>query len=354
MGHAAPASVLMIGNFLSRHGRKRSPSEDLAEQLAARGWEVVCTSTEVNRTKRMLAIARAIWTTRRTAPVANIDVYSGLAFLWAEFACWFMRFLGRPYVLTLHGGGLPCFARRRPRRVGRLLRSAAAVTSPSAYLAHDLAALRPDIQIIPNAMAVKTYMPAVRTKARPRLVWVRSFHYVYNPSLAIETVRLLESEFRDIELTMVGPDEGDGSFEAAVELARALDLESRIRYTGGVHRAEVLRYLQQADIFLNTSDVDNAPVSVVEAMACGLCVISTNVGGIPHLVEDGRDALLVPSGDPDAMARKVRQVLLDPELARSLSENAIRRASAYDWPQILPRWEALLLSVAGQHSCDRV
>jgi Glycosyltransferase len=93
---------------------------------------------------------------------------------------------------------------------------------------------------------------------------------------------------------------------------------------------------------LNTSRVDNTPVSVLEAMACGLCVVSTNVGGISYLLEDGHDALLVPSNDPSAMAAAVHRILVEPSLAKHLSYNARKKSEQFDWSNILPQWEALL------------
>ena len=115
---------------------------------------------------------------------------------------------------------------------------------------------------------------------------------------------------------------------------------------GSVSKTDIPRILQEGDIFLNTTNVDNAPVTVVEAMACGLCVVSTDAGGVPYLVEDGVDALLVGRNDPDAMATAVRRILGDPVVAASLSKNARIKAEAFDWNRVLPQWEALLADVA--------
>jgi glycosyltransferase involved in cell wall biosynthesis len=80
-------------------------------------------------------------------------------------------------------------------------------------------------------------------------------------------------------------------------------------------------------------------------MACGLCVVSTNVGGIPYLLEHEQDTLLVPSDDPAAMATAVRRLLTEPDLAERLSRNARQKAEQFDWSIVLPQWEALLISV---------
>ena len=107
-------------------------------------------------------------------------------------------------------------------------------------------------------------------------------------------------------------------------------------------------WLNKADIFLNTTNVDNTPVSVIEAMACGLCIVSTNVGGIPYLLEDGVDALLVPPEDTQAMANAVKRILSDRQLAAALSANARKKAGAFSWEKVLPMWEALFHDILGE------
>jgi glycosyltransferase involved in cell wall biosynthesis len=111
--------------------------------------------------------------------------------------------------------------------------------------------------------------------------------------------------------------------------------------------------LNGGDVFLNTTRVDNTPVSVLEAMACGLCVVSTNVGGIPYLLQHGHDALLVPSDNAEAMAGAVRRILTEPGLAAQLSANARGTASGCDWSAVLPQWEALIDELASSRAPAR-
>jgi len=151
----------------------------------------------------------------------------------------------------------------------------------------------------------------------------------------------LISDFPNIHLTMVGPDKGDGSLQATQKVTEELGLNGHIAFPGGVPKASVPDWLDKSDIFINTTNVDNTPVSVLEAMACGLCVVSTNVGGIPYLLEHEKDALLVPPDDPKAMAEAVRRILIEPELAEHLSLNARQKAEKFDWQTVLPQWESL-------------
>ena len=80
-------------------------------------------------------------------------------------------------------------------------------------------------------------------------------------------------------------------------------------------------------------------------MACGLCVVSTDVGGIPRLLNHEGDALLVPPRDAAAMALAVERVLVEPELAARLSTTARARALACDWGRVIEQWDALFAEV---------
>jgi glycosyltransferase involved in cell wall biosynthesis len=177
-------------------------------------------------------------------------------------------------------------------------------------------------------------------------VWLRTFHRTYNPELAPKVLALLVKDFPHVHLAMAGRDARDGTREQTLRAASALGVLDRLAAPGLVTRGQVPDWLDAGDIFLNTSDVDNTPLSVLEAMASGLCVVTTNVGGMPHLVQDGEEALLVPPNDPDKMAAAVCRVLRDPALAARLSGRGRSRAESCDWSQVLPRWETLLREVA--------
>jgi glycosyltransferase involved in cell wall biosynthesis len=334
--------VLLIGNFLSGAGLSRGVCEDLAEHLSRGGWCIATTSSRPGRLARLRDMLATVWRERGSYDVAQVDVYSGPAFLWAEAVCRTLRWLGRPYVLTLHGGNLPNFARRWPRRVRRVLTGAAAVTTPSPYLQARMRPFREDLLLLPNALDVARYPFRLRTHALPRLIWLRAFHQIYNPSMAARVVALLARDVPDVQLTMIGPDKGDRSREATLREASRSGVADRILIRGRVPKSAVGEHVSSGDIFLNTTNIDNAPVSVMEAMACGLCVVSTNVGGIPYLLDDERDALLVPPNDPEAMAGAVRRILSDPDLAERLSRNGRQKVEAFDWSAVLPQWESVL------------
>ncbi|MGD0351662.1 MAG: glycosyltransferase [Verrucomicrobiota bacterium] len=96
---------------------------------------------------------------------------------------------------------------------------------------------------------------------------------------------------------------------------------------------------------MNKTNFDNTPVSVIKAMACGLCVVSTDVGGMPFLWESEREGLLVRRDHPEAMAAAISRLLRETGLARQLSRQARFKATQFDWSVVLPLWERLLSDV---------
>ncbi|MBE0542922.1 MAG: glycosyltransferase family 4 protein [Verrucomicrobia bacterium] len=372
--------TLLVGNFLSsaRPG-SYTVCELLAARLSSAGWPVLTTSEKPARISRLTDMLMTVWRRRGEYVVAQVDVYSGPSFVWAECVCWLLGRLGKPFILTLHGGNLPTFARRWPGRVRGLLISARAVTTPSHYLQEALRAYRDDLLLLPNAIDLAAYQFRLRSNPQPKFIWLRAFHNIYNPSMAVRTLahlcstqpsplRLGRGEGQGevspnsaapsafslqpsaFHLTMFGPDKGDGSFERLKAEIGKLQLEDKVRLPGAVPKSGVPAALNSGDIFLNTTNHESFGVSVMEAAACGLCIVSTNVGELPLLWEHGHDALLVPPNDSQAMAAAVRRILTEPGLAERLSLNARAKAEQFDWSVVLPQWEKLLTEVAGNLS----
>lgn len=346
---APKRSVLLIGNFLSLSVGTRSVCEDLADRLLGNGWAVSTSSHKPGRIPRLVDMCATVWKRRDHYAVAQVDVFSGLAFAWAEVVCWMLRRIGKPYVLTLHGGGLPEFAGRWPNRVRRLLNTAAKVTVPSRYLLDQMSAYRNQLLLLPNPLNLDAYKFRPRVRPRSRLIWLRAFHKIYNPTLVPEIVSLIAKEYPDVHVTMIGPDKGDGSLQATRRKATDLGVANQISFVDSVPKAEVPAWLDKGDVFINTTNVDNTPVSVLEAMACGLCVVSTNVGGLSSMLKHDHDALLVPPQDAAAMAAAILRICNTPELAESLSRNGRANVESFDWSVVLPQWESIFETAAQRH-----
>lgn len=340
-------TATLIGNFLSGPAGSRGISEELADRLRASGWDVRTASHQRRKLLRLIDMAGAVWRGSRRKGIVHVDVFSGSAFLWAAAVVWLARLLGKPYALTLRGGRLPEFAARWPGTMRNVLGGARAVTVPSEFLRREMQPYRADLLLLPNPLDLRAYPFQKRERPSPRLVWLRAFDDIYNPALAPRVLARLLPEFPDASLTMIGPDKGDGSLSRTRIEAVELGVGDRVRFTGNIPKTSVGEHISCGDIFLNTTNVDNAPVSVLEALACGLCVVSTNVGGMPDFVRDGEEALLVPPDDADAMVQAVRRILSEPRLAERLSRNGRAKVQSMDWSAILPRWEAILSAGAG-------
>jgi len=339
-------SVLFVGAFPRPATLERYVSGDLALRLQKLGWRVRVTSQSPSRLGRLGSILWQTWRARKDCSIACVDLYSGPAFVWAEAACTLLRWLRKPFVLTLHGGSLPEFASQHRNRVKKLLCSAAAVTCPSPYLLASIRDLRPDLILLPNGLELARYPFRERRPPFRRLVWLRAFHEIYNPVLAVVALSKLRQAI-DIRLTMIGPDKKDGSLQRTQGTAARLGVAQAVDFRGAVSKQDVPNELGQGDIFLNTTNFDNTPVSVLEAMACGLPVVSTNVAGIPFLVEDGQTGLLTPPEDAEAIVGAVTRLEQEPGLAAKLGRNARAKVELFDWGMVLPRWEELLSGLAG-------
>jgi len=354
MSAAAEASgvrVGIVGPLLGHHpGWVISQGERLADRLASDGIVVRTTSGHIGRVARAADTVRAIHGWSGEVDVAVVMVFSGPAFAVTSLACRAARATGLPVVLWLHGGNLPDFAHRHPRWVGRVLGRARAIVAPSAYLARAVptdadtdraAGTGRPVMIIPNIIDTTVTPFTSRTPLRPRLLWMRTFHPLYRPEWAVETLLLLE-RFPDATLTMAGQDRGE--LAAVRSAAAAAGLADRVRFAGFLDAEGKERAFTDHDVFLNTTATDNAPVSLLEAAAHGLPIVSTAVGGIPDLFPDRVAAVL--ADDPQGLADGVSEVLTDVGLARSVSASAHERSCECTWERVGPRWHRLLVDCA--------
>lgn len=329
--------LLFLGPALGRHpGWVTTQGEVLAGLFEAAGHHVVVSSDRVHPVGRAADHAVTVVRRRRDVDLAVVSVFSGNAFALAEEAVLLCRLLGVPPVAWLHGGNLPTWGADHRRRAHRLLRSVDAVVAPSAYLARWATGFGIAPTVIPNVLDLDAYPFRVRESVRPRLLWMRTFQDLYDPATAVRALGLLRDRGIDATLTMAGQDKG--LLEPSRDLARALGVDDAIRFAGFVSGPDKVALLDDHDVFLNTNLVDNAPVTVLEAAACGLAVVSTNVGGIPDLLAADVAARLVPPGDAEAMVDAVTGLLDDPAVAVRLAASARQVVERSAWPAVRDQW----------------
>ena len=310
--------------------------EVLAGLLAREGWDVRTASSRIDRWLRLVDVATSPWRWRGRVDILVLMVFSGPAFRLVEAASASASRLGIPMILWLHGGNLAEFAGRHPERVRRVLARGRVSVAPSKFLAAPFGA-----RVIPNVVDLDQYPYRYRSQVAPRLLWMRTFHELYRPDLALQVLERLKGT--GATLTMAGQDKG----LLAETRIRAEERGLEVRFPGFLDAEGKRGEFPRHDVFLNTNRVDNAPVSVLEAAAFGLPVVSTDVGGIPCLLRDGEEALLVPEGDAEAMAAAVRRLLDEPGLAGRLSAAGREVAERSSWARVKPLWENLLEEAAG-------
>ena len=157
--------------------------------------------------------------------------------------------------------------------------------------------------------------------------------------MAIKVANNLKEKGLDCELCMVGPD-GDGSFLFVKKLAN--DLYVDVNFKMKMQKQDWINISKNYNIFINTTNFDNMPVSVIEAMALGFPIVSTNVGGMPNLINNGEDGLLVEKDDVDAMADQIIKLVNNPILVNKLSKKARTKAEKFNWDVVKLNWVKLL------------
>ena len=327
-----------------------SQGEIVAGLLANEGFVVRQTSHIPARLPRLADMLRSLVAWRNDIDVVIHQVFSGAAFVVADVTSALCQALGLRQVFALHGGTLPQFAAAHPGWTRRVLARADRVVAPSSYLIERMVrplfpaggrAGRPAnwARVIPNILALDQYTYRHRAVVAPRLLWMRTFHEVYNPEMAVDVLADVRQTHPQATLSMGGQEKG--LHAAVVASAAARGLAGAVAFPGFLDAAGKAREFAAHDIYLNTNRVDNTPVSVLEAAAFGLPIVATNVGGIPHLLRDGETGLLVPNEDAAAMANAVRRLLDEPALAARLSANGRRLAESCAWDAVKGQWAAL-------------
>jgi glycosyltransferase involved in cell wall biosynthesis len=253
-------------------------------------------------------------------------------------------------MMVLHGGELPVFLRRFPFWTSRVLQRAQVLVTPSEFLAQTIKPLGFGAKVIPNAIEIANYPYRNRRNIQPNLFWMRTFHEIYNPLMAVNVLERIKLVFPQARLTMAGQEKG--LLQATRQHVAVLNLEASVHFAGFLNLQDKKCEFENHDIFLNTNRVDNMPVSVIEAAAFGMPVVATAVGGLPYMIQDGKTGMLVPDDDVSAMSAAVLRLLTEPGLAEKISTNARRKAESFDWLAILPKWEKLFLGLDYKETLD--
>jgi glycosyltransferase involved in cell wall biosynthesis len=270
-----------------------------------------------------------------------VDTYSTWNFYYAYLTAFFGKQFNIPYIPILHGGNLPQRLDKNKTICKYIFQGSFKNVTPSTYLKEEFEKRGYQSELIENNIELEKYEFRLRENIEPKLLYVRSFAKIYNTKMAIRAFEIVKKRYPDAKLTMVGPDR-DGSLEETKAFTKELGLESDVTFTGGLSKEEWIDLSKGFDIFINPTNFDNLPVSIVEAMALGFVIVSTNVGGLSYLIENEKDGLLVDKNDHIAMANKIIRALKEPDLCSKLSSNARKKAKGYAWSEVKKKWDKVI------------
>ena len=341
-------TVAVVGPLPPPSGGMANQTRQLTELLRAADAEVAFVQTNapyrplwaaslpgLRALFRLAPYLCALWRTMSQSKVVHLMANSGWAWhLFAAPAIWIARFRGVPVVVNYRGGEAAQFLARSQALVRFSMRRAVGLIVPSAFLQEVFARFGMTATIVPNIIDLARFKPRDAFRAgSAHLVVARNLEPLYDNATAILAFKIVQSRWPAARLTIAGsgPEE-----QQLRQLAESLGLSDLVQFAGRLERDAMAMLYRSADIVLNPSLADNMPNSVLEALACGVPCVSTNVGGVPYLVQDRVTAMLVPPADPAAMALACQEILQSDDLRRQLSAAGLEEVQRYTWERVAP------------------
>ncbi len=340
--------ILLVGPLPPPGGGMANQTRQLAELLRGEGASVEVVRVNapyrpawaerlkgVRALFRLLPFLAALWRGAGRADVAHVMANSGWSWhLFAAPAIWIARLRGVPVVVNYRGGEAGAFLARAAGVVRASMRRAALLVVPSGFLQQVFGGHGMPARVVPNIIDLGRFHPADPPRVpgqAPHLLVARNLEALYGNDTALRAFALLSQHYPAATLTLAGAGPEADSLAA---LARDLGVADRVRFPGRLDRDEMAALYRDADLMLNASRVDNMPNAILEAMASGVPVITTDAGGIPFIVEQGRTAMLVPVDDAAALATATREVLDDAALRAALVSQGLAEVERYRWSSV--------------------
>ncbi len=331
--------ILYIGNDLVKKSNYISSMETLSELLIKENFKVQKSSNKNNKILRLLDMCLTVVKNRNKIDYILIDTFSTTNFYYAFIVSQLARLFNLKYIPILHGGDLPKRIDKSKWMSNLIFNHSYKNIAPSNYLKSEFEKRRYLTCYIPNVLEIEKYDFEIRNTLSPKILWVRAFRHLYNPKLAIEVLILLKNRFPKATLCMIGPAKDD-SFKVVQELVIKHKLKYSVEFTGVLSKEKWHHKSKDFDVFINTTNFDNTPVSVMEAMALGLTIVSTNAGGLPYLIENNVEGVLVEKNNSEQMAMAI--VKLIQENNQELSKAARKKAESFNWKIVREKWFSIL------------
>lgn len=245
-------------------------------------------------------------------------------------------------LLNYHSGEAQDHLKRWRRTAIPTIRLVDSVVVPSEYLVRVFAEVGIESRAIYNLIDTAKFRFRERQNLFPAFLSNRNLESHYGVDRVLRAFAIIQQRYPDATLVVAG----DGSQRRNLEaLATALGLRNT-KFLGQVDPESVIELYESADIYLNASEIDNQPLSILEAFACGLPIVTTGAGGIPDIVTDGVNGFVVPCGDHEKLADRAMQLLEQPEVARRMVADGLEQCRKYSWQAVRDSWMESYMALA--------
>jgi glycosyltransferase involved in cell wall biosynthesis len=259
------------------------------------------------------------------------------------------RAFGKRLILNYHSGEADDHLTNWGALVHPWLRLVDEIVVPSRYLEQVFARHGYRTQVIQNVIDPSTLPYRERPRLGPSLLSTRNLEPHYGVDVIIRAFALVRNRYPEASLVVAGHGREEQRLR---EVASSVGSQG-IRFAGRQDPRQMAALYAAADIFVNASIVDNQPVSVLEAFATGLPVVSTPTGDLEHMLGANERGLIVPPGDPEAMADAVASLLDDPVRALQMVRRARQRLETHAWPRVSVAWRAAYEGTTAGRSAER-
>jgi glycosyltransferase involved in cell wall biosynthesis len=299
---------------------------------------------------RMPFYLAGLWRGTRDADIVHIFSASYWSFVLAPLPAWLTaRLQGKKALINYRSGEARDHLRRWPS-ASQILRRVDRVVVPSGYLVDVFKEFGVRAQAVSNVVDLDQFHYRQRHPLRPRLLCPRGFHPYYSVDRVVRAFAQVQIHLPEAQLCLLG----DGALKNQItQLVADLGL-SGVEFTGVVSRKMIGRCYDRNDIFINASWLDNMPVSILEAFASGMPVVTTAPEGIRYLVEHQRTGLLCDPGDWQSLAENVARLLRDSDLASRLARNAFEESQRYRWQAVRAQWLEVYRSMCPQPEARQI
>ncbi|HHJ39392.1 MAG: glycosyl transferase family 1 [Methylothermaceae bacteria B42] len=340
--------LALVGPLPPPFGGMANQTLQLAEKLSAEGIEVEIIQWNreywprwigkipvIRAGFRLLPYLWALWLTAGRKKLFHIMANSGWSWhLFAAPAVWIASLRGCAIVLNYRGGEAESFFSRSFRYVKPTLNRCHKIIVPSGYLREVFARFGVLVDVVPNPVDLTKFgikSQNEKSKNGPNLIVCRNLEPIYGIPCALRAFERILESYPNAKLWIAGSGPQEHELK---KLAVKLGIANKVVFTGRLTPEQMVDLYRKAEIVLNPSEVDNAPNSLLEALAVGVPVVSTDAGGIPYLVEHNKTALLVPINDNKAMANSAIKILNDSNLRDALCKNGLIKAKEHSWDTV--------------------